>query len=109
MDEALTKFTQKRVAISIAISSAQATDKATEKIGAPLQNGPSLSGGAGGGGGGGGGAGGSGGGGAGGSGGGGGGGGGPPPGWAVWLPSGPASLAVLSYFYAGASELNRAA
>ena len=38
-----------------------------------------------------------------------GGGGGPSPGWVVWLPSGPASLAVLSYFYAGASELNRAA
>ena len=37
------------------------------------------------------------------------GGGGPPPGWVAWLPPGPASLAVLSYFYAGASELDRAA
>ena len=27
----------------------------------------------------------------------------------AWLPPGPASLAVLSYFYAGASELDRAA
>jgi uncharacterized protein YerC len=84
MDEALAKFTQKRVAVSMAISSAQRTDKTTERVGPPLQNGPRLPGGAGGGG-------------------------GPSPGWVVWLPSGPASLAVLSYFYAGASELNRAA
>ena len=32
-----------------------------------------------------------------------------PPGWVSWLSSGSASLVVLSYFYAGASELARAA
>jgi uncharacterized protein YerC len=95
MDEALAKFTQKRVAISMAISSAQTTDKTTERAGPPLQNGPRLRDGAGGGldaGGGPPGA-----------------GGGPHPGWVAWLPPGPASLAVLSYFYAGASVLGRAA
>jgi len=45
----------------------------------------------------------------GGSGSGGGGGGAPTPGWVAWLPPGPASLAVLSYLYASASELDRAA
>jgi hypothetical protein len=31
----------------------------------------------------------------------------PPPGWVAWLPPGPASLVVLSYFYAGAAECGK--
>jgi hypothetical protein len=80
MDEALAKFTRKRSTVSMTISSAQAADKTTERVGPPLQNGPPLPGG-----------------------------GVPPPGWVAWLPPGSASLAVLSYFYAGASELERVA
>ena len=91
MDEALAKATQKRTQVSMTISSAQAPDKTAKSSTSLLQNG--LGGGGSGGGGGGG----------------GGSGGAPPPGWVAWLPPGPASLAVLSYFYADASELDRAA
>jgi hypothetical protein len=100
MDEALAKATRKPTRVSMAISSTQVTDKTAKNTTSLLQNG--LGGGGGGGG--------DGGGGGGGDGGGGGGGGGtPPPGWVAWLPPGPASLAVLSYLYASASELDRAA
>ena len=98
MDEALAKATQKRTQVSMTISSAQVPDKTTKSTTSLLQNGLG-GGGSGGGGGGGGGDGGDG----------GGGGGAPPPGWVAWLPPGPASLAVLSYFYAGASLLGRVA
>ena len=84
MDEALAKATRKPTRVSMAISSAQVPDKTTKSTTSLLQNGL-------------------------GGGGGGGGGGTPPPGWVAWVPLGPASLAVLSYFYADASELDRAA
>ena len=83
MDEALAKATQKRTQVSMTISSAQAPKSSTSL----LQNGLGLGGGGSGGG----------------------GGGGAPPGWVAWLPPSPASLAVLSYLYASASELDRAA
>ena len=79
MAEALAKATRKPTRVSMAISSAQVTDKTAKSTTSLLQNGPCVLGG------------------------------GPPPGWVAWLPSAPASLAVLSYFYAGASELDRAA
>ena len=74
----------------MAISSAQVPDKTAKSTTSLLQNGLGGLGGLGGGGA-------------------GGGGGTPPPGWVVWLPPGSASLAVLSYLYASASELDRAA
>jgi len=80
MAEALAKATRKPTRVSMAISSAQVPDKTTKSTTSLLQNGPCLLGG-----------------------------GVPPPGWLAWLPPGPASLVVLSYFYAGASELDRAA
>ena len=80
MAEALAKATRKPTRVSMAISSAQVPDKTTKSTTSLLQNGLCLLGG-----------------------------GAPPPGWVAWLPPGPASLAVLSYFYAGASELARAA
>jgi hypothetical protein len=92
MDEALAKSTRKPTRVGMAISSAQATDKTAKNTKSLLQNGLGLGLGGGGDGGGRGGRGGA-----------------PPPGWVVWLPPGSASLAVLSYFYASASELDRAA
>jgi hypothetical protein len=89
MDEALAKATRKPTRVSMAISSAQVTDKTAKSTTSLLQNGLGL--------------------GLGGGGGGGGGGGAPPPGWVGWLPPGPAYLAVLSYLYASASELGCAA
>jgi hypothetical protein len=89
MDEALAKATRKPTRVSMAISSTQVTDKTAKNTTSLLQNGLGLGGGGGGGGVGGGGA--------------------PPPGWVAWLPPGPASLAVLSYLYASASELDLAA
>jgi hypothetical protein len=83
MDEALAKATRKPTRVSMAISSAQVPDKTAKSTTSLLQNGL--------------------------GGGGGGGGGTPPPGWVAWLPAGPASLVVLSYLYASASELDRAA
>ena len=80
MAEALAKATRKPTRVSMAISSAQVTDKTIKSTTSLLQNGPCLLGGV-----------------------------VPPPGWLAWLPPGPASLVVLSYFYAGASELDRAA
>jgi len=80
MAEALAKATRKPTRVSMAISSAQVPDKTTKSTTSLLQNGPCLLGG-----------------------------GVPPPGWVAWLPPGPASLAVLSYLYASASELDRAA
>ena len=80
MAEALAKATRKPTRVCMAISSAQVPDKTTKSTTSLLQNGLCLLGG-----------------------------GAPPPGWVAWLPPGPASLAVLSYFYAGASELARAA
>ena len=80
MDEALAKATRKRTQVSMTISSAQVPDKTAKSTTSLLQNGPCLLGG-----------------------------GAPPPGWVVWLPPSPASLVVLSYLYAGAFELDRAA
>ena len=79
MAEALAKAPRKPTRVSMAISSAQVPDKTIKSTTSLLQNGPCLLGGV-----------------------------VPPPGWLAWLP-GPASLVVLSYFYAGASELDRAA
>jgi hypothetical protein len=81
MAEELDKATQKRTRVSKAISSAQVSDKTSELPRSLPQNGPRLRRG----------------------------GPPPPPGWVAWLPPGPASLVVLSYFYAGASGLDRAA
>ena len=80
MAEALAKATRKPTRVCMAISSAQVPDKTTKSTTSLLQNGPCLFGG-----------------------------GAPPPGWVAWLSPGPASLVVLSYFYAGASELDCAA
>ena len=75
MAEALAKAPRKPTRVSMAISSAQVTDKTAKNTTSLLQNGLEL--------------------GLGGGGGGSGSGGAPPPGWVAWLPPSPASLAVL--------------